>query len=306
MRRLGALPDRHSAELFRDHLGAQGVQTRLDRDGTDWVFWIHDEDKLPLAREQLAQFQQNPADPRYAGAKEKAAAVRAQRANAEIAARQQQVRMSDRWRGVQRNIPVTALLITLSIGVAVVTRLGLDNNANVRFQFAEWVSDAATGRLVPMSLGELLRTGQWHRWISPIFLHFNPMHLLFNMSATLAYGQAIERRSGSFRFLGIVLLIAVVSNTSQYLVSGPRFGGMSGVDFGLFGFLWMKSRFVADYDVFMSREYVLYSLFFAGMCVFGAFGPIANTAHFTGMFTGMALAMLPLVPRIWRRYVTRR
>ena len=160
--------------------------------------------------------------------------------------------------------------------------------------------------MVPMSLWDLLRSRQFHRWISPIFLHFGPMHLFFNMSATLAYGRAIEQRSGSFRFLGMVLVMALVSNTCQYLVSGPAFGGMSGVDFGLFGFLWMKSRFAPAYGVFMGRNYVQYTLFFAVMCMFGAFGPIANTAHFAGMFTGMALAMIPVLPRIWRRYVGRR
>jgi GlpG protein len=306
MRRLGALPDRQSAELFRDHLDAQGVRTRLDRDGTDWVLWIHDEDKLPLAREQLAHFQQNPADPRYAGARENAAAVRTQRANAELAARQQQVRMSDRWRGGQRHIPVTVLLITLSIGVAIVTRVGLDQNACARFLMADWVLDPQAERLVAPGIWELLKLGQFHRWISPIFLHFGPMHLFFNMSATLAYGREIEQRSGSLRFLGMVLLMAVISNLAQYAVSGPTFGGMSGVDFGLFGFLWMKSRFAPDYGVALSRDSVTYMLMFAGLCVFGAFGRIANTAHFAGMFTGMALAMIPLLPRIWRMYVGRR
>ena len=306
MRRLGVFPDRGSAELYRDHMDVVGVQTQLSQDGKDWVLWIHDEDQLPLAREEWARFQKNPEDSRYADARAKAETVRSQRVNADIAARKQLIPLRQRWEGLQRHIPVTALLITLSIWVAIVTQLGMDKNACVRLMFADWVSDPETGRLVPMSLWDLLKSRQIHRWISPIFLHFGPMHLFFNMSATLAYGQSIERRSGSFRFLGIVLVIALVSNTCQYLVSGPSFGGMSGVDFGLFGFLWIKSRFAADYGVFMGRDHVLYTLFFAGMCVFGAFGPIANTAHFMGMFTGMGLAMIPLLPRIWRRYVTRR
>ena len=306
MRRLGALPDRDSAELFRDHLDTLGVRTRLDRDGTNWVLWIHDEDQLAQAREELATFQENPAAPCYAGARAKAEAVRTQRVNEEIAARKRQVHMSDRWRGGQRQIPVTAILITLSMGVAIVTQVGLDKNACARFLMADWFLDPQTERLTFLGVWELLKLGQFHRWISPIFLHFGPMHLFFNMSATLAYGRMIEQRSGSIRFLGMVLLMALISNFAQYAVSGPTFGGMSGVDFGMFGFLWMKSRYAPDYGIALSRDSVTYMLVFAGLCVFGVFGRIANTAHFAGMFTGMALAMIPVLPRIWRRYVGRR
>ncbi len=306
MRRLGTLPDRDSAAVFRDYLYAQGIEIRIDQDGPAWTLWILDEDKLPLALGELTEFQTRPQDPRYAASQAAAEAVRQRRVSEVIAARQQQVNMSDRWRGGQKHIPVTALLIALSILVAILTRVGLDENANARFMMADWLLDPATGRFVAPGIQGLLKLGQFHRWISPIFLHFGPMHLFFNMSATLAYGRVIEQRSGSFRFLGMVVLMALISNFAQYTVSGPSFGGMSGVDFGLFGFLWMKSKFAPEYGIGLSQDSVTYMLVFAALCVFGVFGRIANTAHFAGMFTGMALAMIPVWPRIWRRYVTRR
>ncbi len=306
MRRLGSLSHRDSVEVFRDYLLTLGISARAEREGAEWVLWILDEDKLGQAREELQLFLVNPQDPKYALAQARAEALQNQRVNEAIAARQRQVNMSDRWRGVQRQFPVTALLVTLSIGVAIITRVGLDQNANAKFMMADWLLDPATGRIVAPGILGLLKLGEFHRWISPIFLHFGPMHLFFNMSATLSYGREIEQRSGSFRFLGMVLLMALVSNFAQYAVSGPTFGGMSGIDFGLFGFLWMKSRYSADYGVALSRDSVTYMLMFAGLCVFGVFGRIANTAHFAGMLTGMALAMLPVLPRIWRRYAGRR
>lgn len=306
MRRLGTLPDRDSAAIFRDHLYGQRIEIRVEQDGSEWVLWILDEDKLPQAQAELSQFQSHPQDPQYAASHTAAETVRQQRVSEVIAARQRQVNMSDRWRGGQKHVSVTYLLVGLSILVAILTRVGLDQNANARFMMADWFLDPATGKIVAPGILELLQLGQFHRWISPIFLHFGPMHLFFNMSATLAYGRVIEQRSGSFRFLGMVLLMALVSNFAQYFVSGPTFGGMSGVDFGLFGFLWMKSKFAPEYGIGLSRESVNYMLIFAALCVFGVFGPIANAAHFAGMFTGMALAMIPVVPRIWRRYVSQR
>jgi len=210
--------------------------------------------------------------------------------------------MKSRWQGSRRPIPVTAMLILLSLWVAVITKIGIDDNANQQFKMADWIRDEATGQIVSPTIWEVISQGQYLRWITPIFLHFGPLHLLFNMSATLAYGRAIEQRSGSLRFLGIVLIIALVSNFSQLPMSGPRFGGMSGVDLGLFGFLWMKSRFDPGYGVVMGRDYVMNTLVFAALCLTGALGPIANTAHFVGMGTGMVLAMIPVVPRIFRRY----
>ncbi len=306
MRRLGTLPDRDSAVLLHDHLYALGVNTNFEQAGSEWALWVHDEDKVAFAREELSKFRENPKATHYVAARDAAEALRNQRLSEDIAARKQQIQLSKKWQGLQTQIPVTVLLIAMSIGVAIVTQLGMDQNANTRFFFAEWQVDEQAQRISHDSIWGVLEKRQYYRWIAPIFLHFGPMHLLFNMSATLAFGRGIEQRSGSWRFLGIVLVTALVSNFSQFLVSGPSFGGMSGVDFGLFGFLWMKSKFAADYGVALSRDYVMQFLFFAVLCLFGLFGRVANTAHFTGLFTGMALAIFPLIPRIWRRYVSER
>lgn len=302
MRKLASLPKSPDVERFRDYLYTLGITTRSDPDGDALALWVMDEDRLAEAREELAAFQQNPDDPRFQAASAAAEKLREQKLSEELAARKNRVDMKSRWQGSRRPIPVTAMLILFSLWVAVITKIGIDDNANQQFMMADWFRDEATGQLVSPTIGEVISQGQYLRWITPIFLHFGPMHLLFNMSATLAYGRAIEQRSGSLRFLGIVLTIALVSNFSQLPMSGPRFGGMSGVDFGLFGFLWMKSRFDPEYGVQMGRDYIWNTLFFAALCLTGALGPIANTAHFVGMGTGMVLAMIPVVPRIYRRY----
>lgn len=302
MRKLASLPKSPAVEQFRDYLYTLGITTRSDSEGEAQSLWVLDEDRMAQARQELAAFQQNPDDPRFQAASAAAEKLREQKLSEELAARKNRVDMKSRWQGSRRPIPVTAMLILFSIWVAVITKIGVDANANQQFMMADWLRDEATGWFVSPTIGEVISQGQYLRWITPIFLHFGPLHLLFNMSATVAYGQAIEQRSGSLRFLAVVLVIALISNFSQLPMSGPRFGGMSGVDFGLFGFLWMKSRFDPTYGVTMTREYVAGSLFFAVLCLTGALGPIGNTAHFVGMGTGMVLALIPLVPRIFRRY----
>ena len=305
MRKLGTLSVAEGIDRFRDYLFIHGIETRIERQGTEYVIWVLNEDQIPQARAELQLFQQNPDDPRFREAVSAAQTLREKKLNEEIAAQRQRIDVRKRWLGHQRRVPVTAFLVMLSVWVAVVTHLGSDENTRSQFMMADWVRDADTDQIVAPTLAQVFENREYLRWFAPIFLHFGPLHLLFNMSATLAYGRAIEQRSGSLRMLGIVAVIALVSNFSQLAMSGPNFGGMSGVDFGLFGFLWMKSRFAPDYGVFIGRDYVRTTLFFGVMCLSGALGPVANTAHFTGMFTGMALAMIPLIPRIYRRYFTK-
>ncbi len=92
--------------------------------------------------------------------------------------------------------------------------------------------------------------------MTPIFLHFGLIHLLFNMVFLYQLGGMIEARRGPWRYLLLGLVCAVLSNIAQYglstigwedgrfVVQMPGlFGGMSGVLYGLFGYIWMKSRY---------------------------------------------------------------
>ena len=55
-------------------------------------------------------------------------------------------------------------------------------------------------------------------------------------------GGQIEKRKGPKFFLSFILILALVSNLTQFVISGPAFGGMSGVVYGLFGYVWVKTR----------------------------------------------------------------
>ena len=134
------------------------------------------------------------------------------------------------------------------------------------------------------------------------FVHIGILHLLMNMMALHSIGKLIELRFGT-RTLGlIVLLTALVSNLSQYAWSGPHFAGMSGVVFGLFGFVWMKSQFDPAAGFMINRSSVFMMLAWMGLCFTPVFGQIANAAHVMGLVTGMLLGYGPiLVQRLMRR-----
>src|SRR5512133_3121308 len=53
---------------------------------------------------------------------------------------------------------------------------------------------------LPLMLGarvtELIRAGQWWRFITPVFLHGSVGHIFFNMYALLSLGTFLERHFG--------------------------------------------------------------------------------------------------------------
>ena len=126
------------------------------------------------------------------------------------------------------------------------------------------------------------------------------LHLLFNLYWTYQFGLLIEFRRGSARFLGLVLFVAIASNVAQYIYAGPFFGGLSGVGYGLFGYLWIKSRFEPALGMHLPQGLVIFFLIWLVICTTGMFGPVANTAHFVGMFAGIAVAGIPILRRAAR------
>lgn len=147
-----------------------------------------------------------------------------------------------------------------------------------------------------------IQRGQAWRLITPIFLHFGIFHIVFNMLWTWEFGRLIEARHGAFGLLGLSALIAMISNLGQYYVSGPVFGGMSGVIYGYFGYLWIQGLFNPTYHLRLNPP-VVYMLL--GWLLLGWSGiftllfdlHIANTAHTVGLLSGIVLAFMFILIR---------
>src|SRR5690606_22582251 len=93
------------------------------------------------------------------------------------------------------------------------------------------------------TLEAALQAGQWWRVVTPIFLHFGAMHIIFNALWLWEFGRRIEPALGSSIYAGLILLLAISSNLVQYGWEGPSlFGGLSGVVYGLVGFIGMRQR----------------------------------------------------------------
>jgi len=330
MRQLAVLPNADAAQALADYLQTQRIETRLEQLPEGCVVWVFDEDRLPQARKELADFTANPSDPRFAAARRTAEAER--RKIQQTVEEAPPIIRPPPW--TPRPIHCTSALIFLccvvfaahtgyliqqngGIGSTAAFTILLQGHAEGRVEFSSPVEqtlaiapfvDLGQGRIGWNGLDAILH-GQVWRLITPIFLHFGVIHLMFNMIMLRQMGAAMEMRSGVLRYLLLILVCAVGSNVAQYYLSwvgrngvlfhaNPLFGGMSGVLYGLFGYIWMKGRYEPELGLGLSPPIVLWMIVWLFLCMTGLMGSVANTAHVVGLLIGVALGV---APHLWRQ-----
>ncbi len=306
MRLIGHLTEKSSAAAFSDFLYVQGIGNDVESEKDGWAIWVHGEDEVPRAKELLSEFKNNPADAKFKNRSREATQRKEQEAQEEAEAKK---RYFDRTKLFQegrsyRIGPLTLSLVLICVAVAFLSGMGkkkefLDlfciTSFSYHLSYIEWAP----------GLPEI-RSGQIWRLITPIFIHFGPAHLIFNMLAMLDLGSMVEARKGSIQLAALVVVIGILSNFAQYsfetppLTSwplhfrggAPNFGGISGVVFGLFGYIWMQARFNPGSGLFLQRQAVAMILVWFVLCLVGVIPGIANTAHAAGLALGMAWGYL--------------
>jgi GlpG protein len=293
MRAIGQLPDQASAKRFGDYLLVQGFPNQVEpEDNGKWTLWIHDDDHLAQAQTLLGEFLQHPADPKYRQATPNAREIREKEQQEEQAWQKRVVDRGSLW-PVSAGRPgwVTGGIIVVCLAVALLRYMQGPDSPLIR---GLYISDyRVEGDMIYYlpSLPEV-RAGQIWRVVTPVFLHFTLMHLVFNLYCLLNLGGLIESRQGGWRFAIKVTILAVVSNLAQYAVGGPDFGGMSGVIYGLFGYIWLRGKLDPRSGFYLDPVSVGVLLAWFVICLTNLVGPIANMAHAAGLGAGLLWGFL--------------
>lgn len=139
-------------------------------------------------------------------------------------------------------------------------------------------------------LSEILNGELW-RLFTPALIHFGILHIAFNLLWLYQLGSVIEQRQTSKRMLILIIFISLLSNLAQYFWDGPLFGGMSGVVYGLLGYVWAQGKFNPSAGLGLDRNITLMMLIWFVVCWLGLVGNIANMAHTIGLICGVILGM---------------
>jgi GlpG protein len=290
MRLIGHLDTAAQARALGDFLLVQGIpnETEPERDGT-YALWIVDEDHLAPARAHLERFRKNPEAPEFQGQEPPANEIRRaeKTAAAQVRQRTHNRRALFAGSGSYGVGPLTFGLIALCVAVAYLSNAGRDREA---IQPLFITSFEVSNNFVTWHPGLLeIRQGQIWRLLTPMFIHFGAMHILGNMLWLFSLGSMIEGRLGTGKLALLVVVIAACSNFGQYVVSGnPMFGGMSGVVYGLFGYVWIRGQLDPASGLFIDHQNVVLMIVWFFLCFTGLLGPIANTAHTVGLLLGLA------------------
>ena len=289
MRLIGHLADEKAARTFADYLYVQKIESHLDYEKPDgWGVWVNDEDKVEEASRLLAAYRANPTDSKYRAEAKNAAEQRAEVEKGEEAYRK---KVRDR-RQLFRPLsaygfgPLTFGLITISVLVAIYSKLGDDPQAIMRLFISDYT---LTGNYIEWhkNLPEI-HHGQLWRLVTPIFIHFGILHLLFDMLWLRDLGSMIEARQSTWHLAALVLVIAVCSNLAQFYYDGPAFGGMSGVVYGLLGYVWMRGKFDPASGLYVHPTTVIMMIIWFFACFTPLIPHIANATHAAGLALGLA------------------
>jgi GlpG protein len=280
MRAIGHLPDESSARSFGDFLLVQAIRNTVEPDDLgQWTVWVHEDDQLAAAQTLLAEFQRQPGDPKYRKAGGAARQMLEEEQRGEKAWRKRFHERQSLWRGGEvRPGRLTIALTVVCVALAAAEPL-LGGDPSIYRHL--YISEYARG------LPELLRGEVW-RLFTPILLHQGILHLAFNMLWLLDLGSLVESRSGTPRLALLVGVIAGLSNLGQYLMSGPAFGGMSGVIYGLLGYVWLRGRLDPRSRLFVDPTTLAVMMVWFFVCLTGLLGPVANMAHAVGLGAGLA------------------
>lgn len=299
MRKIGTMPGEEEAYRFGDFLYVKGIDNDVEHaEGEGFEIWVHDDAQLDAARAHLDRFLENPAAPEFSADSE-AEKKRKQEA-VEDKKRKSRVINTERL-GYERNFSAFAwlpmLLAVLSLAITIVAgsleflpeRMqpeGLEKEERTEWQ-AQIFSMLVISESADPTLPEV-RSGEVWRLITPIFIHSGILHLVFNMMWLRDLGGFVHNRFGWLYLAVLVFISGALSNYAQLLWSGPLFGGMSGVNYAIFGFLWMRGKHDRFLAWTMDNTIVQMMLIWFFVCAVGLIPNVANMAHGAGLVIGMA------------------
>jgi len=296
MRLIGHLVEETAARSFADYLYVQGIQNEIEHEkGSGFGVWISEEDQIQRASELLKEFQANPNDPKYQATSKSASEKREQADKDQEAYRRRLRNRRHLFRPVSPYAfgPLTFAMIVASVAVFVWSRFGSDPQPIQSLFIQPYGLDSE-----PIKSLAAVRHGEVWRLFTPMFIHWTWLHIIFNMLWLRDLGSMIEARQSSLQLFFLVFVVAGLSNVAQFFVSGPAFGGMSGVVYGLLGYIWIRGKFDPASGLYLHSSTVTMMLVWFFLCIGSNFFPspfmpgIANTAHAVGLGVGMAWGYL--------------
>lgn len=122
--------------------------------------------------------------------------------------------------------------------------------------------------------------------------HFDLYHLAMNLFGWLVMASRIEVFKRSDLIL-VFFLAGIAGNLAQYYASHGNFLGLSGVTYGLVGYLFWLQTLRKRVFFHLPNGFLYFAVvFMLAFWILPFFPNIANAAHFGGFVTGVVVAVI--------------
>jgi membrane associated rhomboid family serine protease len=189
--------------------------------------------------------------------------------------------------GRLRHAPVVGILILLNIAVFCIElwRGALTNPVTLH-------------RLGSLDSFAVISRGEFWRLFTALFLHYNLLHLVFNLFALYVLGPSLERTIGAVRFAACYLIAGVGSTggvvllTLFKIVRPAELVGASGCVMGIVG-AW-AGFLIRHRHMWQAKQRLLNILLIIGIQIlFDISTPqVSTSAHLCGLVTGFGIGLL--------------
>ena len=177
--------------------------------------------------------------------------------------------------------------------------------ACVFITLASWAAQWSHGTVLPQfaDFGVEDQEQIWsgHPWslLTTIFLHANPLHLIFNMLWLYQLGSLLERTLNTLAYALFLAAAAVVSSCCELLFGSTGIGA-SGVVYALFGLMWAGRGRYPEWGGYANpsnlRLFIGWGLFCFVATLLNVMH-IGNAAHAGGFLFGLSVGWLCLSAR---------
>ncbi|WP_144211684.1 rhomboid family intramembrane serine protease GlpG [Shewanella donghaensis] len=268
---IGQLPNARAAQAFIDYLKGLDIECYpvVIESGVSLV--IYQQSQAEQAKYEFEQFRQNPYQKKYLEASWDNGTTQAKLdyGSSSLGLIQQFITGAG---------PLTLITFFVCVAVYAGMNLGFANEIFSQLSFFGAVPQSDISQI-------------W-RVFTPSLMHFSLMHVAFNLLWWWYLGGKIETKLGSKPLIIILIVAGCLPSIVQYMMTGPNFGGLSGVVYAVVGYTWIMGQRQPQAGIGLPNSYMGFMMVWLVLGFTDILGmPIANGAHIGGLLVGLAQGM---------------
>ncbi|WP_076542052.1 rhomboid family intramembrane serine protease GlpG [Shewanella sp. UCD-KL21] len=265
---IGQLPNARAAQAFIDYLKGLGIECHPVVIETGVSLVVEQPSQAQQAKYEFEQFRQNPYQKKYLQASwdNGTTETKLDYGSSSLGLIQQFITGAG---------PLTLITFFICVLVYAGMNLGFANGIFSQLSFF--------GAVPQSDLSQIWRV------FTPSLMHFSLMHIAFNLLWWWYLGGKIETKLGSRPLIILLVVAGSLPSIVQYMMTGPNFGGLSGVVYAVVGYTWIMGQRQPQSGIGIPNSYMGFMLVWLVLGFTDLLGmPIANGAHIGGLLIGLA------------------